>query len=146
MIAESTRIESVHQQQSDDVELVTNSSEMSSVVADHTLAECGDQIDDSRLQDRDRNRELLQIRSLTLPTNRRTVGRPKGSVNNTIGLKRKISSKVGKNKRVKVTKTILVPQKRPFHFTNRSFNTGRAEGSISDGISPKRPCFETTMK
>lgn len=47
-----------------------------------------------------------QIRSLNLPFKRRSAGRPKGSVNNVIGLKRKIASRVQNNKKVKVNFTI----------------------------------------
>lgn len=43
------------------------------------------------------------IKSLKLPSKRKSVGRPKGSVNNVIGIKRKSASKVKQNKKIKVT-------------------------------------------
>lgn len=115
---------------------VPNSSTMSNL-AESTVLECHsqEQIDETRLVDRALNDEELscgptmqvqlnksqlvilastssqQILRLNLPSKRRTAGRPKGSVNNAIGLKRKNASKVQSNKKVKVTSTILAFQK-----------------------------------
>lgn len=67
------------------------------------------------------------IRSVTLPSKRKSVGRPKGSVNNAIGLKRKNATKVQKSKKVKVTQLISLissteAQKLIFFFL---FETGQ---------------------
>ena len=106
-------------------------------MAQSSILECHnqEQIDEIRLVDRAWNHEEIsrgstmqnqlnnsqllivastssqQIRSLKLPSKRRMAGRPKGSVNNVIGLKRKNALKMQGNKKVKVASTILAFQK-----------------------------------
>lgn len=111
-LAESTSLECRNQEKIDEIRLVDRAHHYEELSSGSTLQ---DQSNESQLFIL-ASTSSQQIRSLNLPSKRRTVGRPKGSINNAIGLKRKKAPKTQNNKKVKVKATILAFHKRFLYF------------------------------